>query len=484
VTEPTLAEVIGHDLGVALAAEAPTRTVAGVELVAGGRSALTAFADVVGPGGAPERVAVRAVARGLAGIAVGTLRDQFALLELLRSEPVLAPRPLLLAEGLDETSYDLLVTSYLKGTVPQPWRRGGREEIALLRSNERFRDDFVTTLASIHHVSAKQLPSGLAHGGESAAATHSTRAMESFASSFEASGVFEDDPVLTYCQLWLKEQRPATTQAAGLLHGDYRMGNLVVDADGRLCGVLDWELAEAGETLSDVAWLCGPQGMVDGYAAGLFGPDELIAAYERASGRSVDQRLFEFLRVEGTMRTAAVWARLSAIELERGEPVVSMRCQESVLELIAMCAKSVGLDPAPRRGDRAPALLDGSAQLAKRHRDALFAELKALDSPQPPAARNAVSFLGRLSAMLASTEYEQYAEACAGIGTTDDTVNADLPAGAVLSAVLRRRHAAGKRLDDPDTDAAEFRRLVAWSASDDIAFANLVSTIGARRAEQ
>lgn len=484
MSDPDLATAISHDLGVALASEGRGRSVSGVELVSGGRSAVTAFAEVVAAGGRPERVVVRAVAHDATDLAVGSLRDQYELLELLRDEPVLAPRPLLLADGLPGTTHDLLVTTYVAGRVPQPWRRAGREEIATLRSSARFRDEFVAGLARIHDVSATRLPAGLSHEGDGSAREHSARARQRCASSFSNSGVFEDDPVLTYTLLWLEQHRPATTFGSGLVHGDYRLGNLVVDPSGGLCGVLDWELAEAGETLADLAWLCGPQGMVNGHAAGLFEPEELVAAYESVSGSSVPHDLFDHLRVEGTIRTAAVWAQLSVVELERGNPAVSLRCQESVLELIAMCAASVGLGPFPPVGATAAPLPSGLAVIAARLSGALAAEGRSLGAKQPPALRQTASFLDRLSSTMAGSEHEQYAADCTAVAPVGAGTASGLPGsvapGAHLSGILRERHAAGLRLDDAGPEAADLRRLVEWSASPRIAFANLLSSTGAR----
>ena len=484
MTEEELVAAIRHDLSLALAHDAPGSEVADLQLVSGGRSATTVIADVVGRAGVSERVAVRALARDAPEIAVGTLRDQFQLLELLVAEQVLAPRPVLLAEDRDGTSHDLLVTSYVAGRVPQPWRRAGRAEIADLRSSRQFRADFVDTLARIHAVPATRLPPGLAHEGDASAMNHSARARARCARSFHASGAFEDDPVLTYSLLWLEENRPAATFGSGLVHGDYRLGNLVVDASGRLCGVLDWELAEAGETLADVAWLCGPQALVDGYAGGLFEPDELVADYERATGGVVDGGLFDCLRVEGTMRTAAVWAQLSVTELERGNPAMSFRCQESVLELVAMCAESLGLEPPPPVAEPGRlGLPTGVAILAGRLRDALVSESHALASAQPAGARHTAGFLKRLSGLLSGTEHERYTDACAALTMGINRMDADTPPGAFLSAVLRQRHATGLRLDDEGVEAAELRRLVAWSASAPIAFANLLFATGARSAD-
>nr|BFE55608.1 phosphotransferase family protein [Dactylosporangium thailandense] len=41
----------------------------------------------------------------------------------------------------------------------------------------------------------------------------------------------------------------------GLVHGDFRFGNLLVGEDGRARAVLDWELCALGDTLADLGWL-------------------------------------------------------------------------------------------------------------------------------------------------------------------------------------------------------------------------------------
>jgi len=44
------------------------------------------------------------------------------------------------------------------------------------------------------------------------------------------------------------------TPAPALVHGDYQPGNVLYD-DGRMTGVIDWELASIGSPLLDVGWL-------------------------------------------------------------------------------------------------------------------------------------------------------------------------------------------------------------------------------------
>ena len=49
-------------------------------------------------------------------------------------------------------------------------------------------------------------------------------------------------------------ERLPPSPAPGLVHGDYQPGNMLYE-DGRLTGIIDWELASIGSPLLDVGWL-------------------------------------------------------------------------------------------------------------------------------------------------------------------------------------------------------------------------------------
>ncbi len=91
----------------------------------------------------------------------------------------------------------------------------------------------------------------------------------------------------------IPEQGPAA-----IVHGDYRLDNCMVDPSGEVMAVLDWELCTLGDPLADLGVLMvywtepgDPYAALPGAATVLDGfptRSELVAAYEAAGGRSVE----------------------------------------------------------------------------------------------------------------------------------------------------------------------------------------------------
>jgi aminoglycoside phosphotransferase (APT) family kinase protein len=120
---------------------------------------------------------------------------------------------------------------------------------------------------------------------------------------------------------WLEANRPQKSQksqpsAAVLVHGDYRMGNLIVDGCD-LAAVLDWELVHLGEAYEDLAWFCirawrfGAPASLG--AGGLGSIESFLRAYEGASGTTVDRVAFHWWLVLATLR----WGVICRYQAER-----------------------------------------------------------------------------------------------------------------------------------------------------------------------
>ena len=91
---------------------------------------------------------------------------------------------------------------------------------------------------------------------------------------------------------FLPETLPEQSRTS-IVHGDYRIDNVVFDGDGTLTAVLDWELATLGDPLADFSYLAMQWVMPADGSAGLAGLDlaalgipALDEVAQRYSGRS------------------------------------------------------------------------------------------------------------------------------------------------------------------------------------------------------
>lgn len=110
-------------------------------------------------------------------------------------------------------------------------------------------------------------------------------------------------PVFELAIQWLRANAPRPL-APVLVHGDFRLGNLMVDENG-LAAVLDWELAHIGDPREDIAWACINSWRfgVAGKRVGGFGdlPD-LLEAYAAAGGARITQGEIDWWEMLGSLK--------------------------------------------------------------------------------------------------------------------------------------------------------------------------------------
>lgn len=186
-----------------------------------------------------------------------------------------------------------------------------------------------------------------------------TAALEELAKRFEAYG--GDRPIIALALKWCRDNLPETA-APALVHGDFRMGNVMVDEKG-LAAVLDWEIAHWGDAHEDLAYGCLTVwrfGHVDKPAFGCSDLDTYFAAYEAAGGATVDRARFRFWLVYrtlwwalGCIQMGDIWRNGVDRSLERA--VIGRRTSENELDLLLLLEEDapemqrlpVRLDPPP-----------------------------------------------------------------------------------------------------------------------------------------
>jgi aminoglycoside phosphotransferase (APT) family kinase protein len=165
------------------------------------------------------------------------------------------------------------------------------------------------------------------------------------------------------------ESQPPPPARTTLVHGDFRMGNLMIDSGG-LTGVLDWELTHVGDPIEDLGWLCVPAWRFlrpDRPAAGLGTREELLAAYERHAGIAVDPAALRWWELAGTLRWGVIcvmqaFTHLSGAMRSVEHAVIGRRACEVEWDLLEL------LDPPrDRAGHECGAPADRSGQAPTLH---------------------------------------------------------------------------------------------------------------------
>jgi aminoglycoside phosphotransferase (APT) family kinase protein len=239
---------------------------------------------------------------------------------------------------------------------------------------------------------------------------------------------------------WLDAHRPEPGTPV-VVHGDFRLGNLMVDDHG-LAAVLDWELAHLGDPVEDLGWLCVRAWRFgsDLPVAGVGEYDQLIEAYRQASGRVVEPAALRWWEALGTLRWGLICVLQASGHLSGASRSVELAaigrrvCENEydLLDLIgarrstpAVAAPDEGIEVVP------PALHDApsAAQLVEAVREFLEGDVMG-------ATEGRVRFHAQVAArVLATVERELaagsgpvagHAAALARVGFADD---AQLAAG-------------------------------------------------------
>ncbi len=159
-------------------------------------------------------------------------------------------------------------------------------------------------LAKIHAFDIERIPSLDRPSSPAESALHEIERWE----RTMRQDALEPQPVLEMAFSWLKRHLPPPAERMALVHADYRTGNFLYDKTG-ITGVLDWEMAHAGDPTEDVGWVCikSWRWAGDDRVGGLCTREEFIRLYEEAGGAKVDPETLKFWEVLGNVKLAIIF---------------------------------------------------------------------------------------------------------------------------------------------------------------------------------
>lgn len=304
---------------------------------------ITDTADANGAGGRDVALVLR---RSVHVSAEGpSITTQSAAMRAARDAGVPVPR--VYAYGDDDPRLgNFAILSRVEGeTIPRRIHR----DPDLAGARAKFAADAGVALAALRKVDPASVP-GL-EGGDP---------LDALCARLEELGA----PSATF--EWALRHLRATRPPAGperVVHGDFRMGNLVIGPEG-VRGVLDWELVHRGDPLEDLGWLCAKPWRFGGDSpvGGLGSREDLLGAYEAAARSRVDPDHLHWWEIFGTLK----WGVICMQQAERhfsGTPSVELaaigrRVAEVEWDLLALLPLHRGSEvsgPAAGAGEARPA---------------------------------------------------------------------------------------------------------------------------------
>ena len=274
------------------------------ELIAGGHSNLTYRVDCADGASVVLR-------RPPLGHVLATAHDmgrEHKIISGVGQTGVPVPRAIALCidEAVNEAPF--YVMSYEEGAVLH-----SADESALLPRGERvpLSRRVADVLAELHAIE----PDGVGLGDLGRREDYLGRQLRRWKRQWEQSKTREL-PIMDDVAAELEARKP-TQIGSAIVHGDYRLGNMIsgANADGRgdIVAVLDWELCTLGDPMADVGYLMNNWVAPDEVSAGSSAPtqaggfatrSEMLDWYADASGRDLSQ--VDYYRAFSYWRLAAI----------------------------------------------------------------------------------------------------------------------------------------------------------------------------------
>ncbi len=254
-------------------------------LITGGKSNLTYLVT----DGVHEYV----VRRPPLGHVLATAHDmsrEYRVMHALTGTAVPVPRMVALCEDVGVIGAPFYVMDKVEGT---PYSRAEQLEPLGADRTRVITERMVDTLVALHAVDYREVGLGEFGRPDGYIGRQVARWKKQLAASTS-----RDLPGMDELVAYLDANVPANGEGT-IVHGDFRLDNLLVDADDRVTAVLDWEMSTLGDPLSDVAVMLAYQQLAElapgsgatvtdaPLAPGYLDRESVVERYAAGSGRDV-----------------------------------------------------------------------------------------------------------------------------------------------------------------------------------------------------
>ncbi|HLY84501.1 MAG TPA: phosphotransferase family protein [Acidimicrobiales bacterium] len=209
----------------------------------------------------------------------------------------------------DVLGYRFITMGWIDGEAPNPWRRASAARLRAWADRAELGPTWIDDIARLHLLDPgpvraagvdpdaaidNQLERELGHWvGMLRATTHHPGALVE-----EACG-------------WLEDNRPPPAGRTAIVHGDLRIGNMLIRCD-RVVAFLDWEMAGLGDWRVDLGYCLMPYHAgkllerILPSANGLMHPATFVDRYLHATGAAVGEEELTYFIVLGCLKMIAI----------------------------------------------------------------------------------------------------------------------------------------------------------------------------------
>ena len=274
---------------------------------------------------------------------------EFRVMRALEGSGVPVPKMHLLCEDEGVIGAVFFVMEFVEGRTENDPACPGMDNA----QRTALYDSMNATLAALHSVDAAAV--GLEDFGRPEG--YFARQLARWTQQYRASRTGER-PEMERLIGWLEAHLPEDDGRTALVHGDWRLDNLLFDGTGKVVAVLDWELSTRGHPLADLAaqlmqWRMPPgvegRGLdgVDRAALGLPSDAEYVALYaERMGWSRVPDMTFPLAFAFFRMAAILEGVRRRALDGNASNPETGLRMGEQIPILIGKALEESGEDAA------------------------------------------------------------------------------------------------------------------------------------------